>query len=252
MTQGDFYGTEQSYIMPQAGNVRIEWVGKDGSKKVLKESVQLKAGEVIDASMLSVKQLCTFLEQEMAEAYKDHVLFSVHLKATMMKVSDPIMFGHVVRVFLQPVFTKHAQAFNSVKVNPNYGLADLYDKIKRLPESTQAEIQHDIMDTFNKRPWLAMVDSAKGITNLHVPSDVIIDASMPVVVRDSGKMWNKDNELEDVKCVIPDRSYALIYQEMMSFCKQSGQFDVATMVSLLLHWMIIMTVIMATLPDLYG
>eukprot|EP01039_Chlorochromonas_danica_P004674 gene4674-5121_t len=229
MTQGDFYGTEQSYVLPQADVIRVELVDGQGATVTLKEGLKVLPGEVIDTSFLSVREFCTFLEKELEEAYKEHVLFSIHLKATMMKVSDPVIFGHAVRVFFRSVFEKHDADFKSVGVNPNYGVADLLEKIKRLPVEKQNEIQADLQEAFQHRPWLAMVDSARGITNLHVPNDVIIDASMPVVIRDSGKMWNKDGALEDVKCVIPDRSYALIYQEIMSYCKSSGQFDVSTM-----------------------
>ncbi len=231
MTKGDFYGNEQSYVMPAAGSVRIEHVNASGAVTVLKDNLKLKAGEVIDASFLSVNELRSFLAKEIDEAHKDGVLFSVHLKATMMKISDPIMFGHVVTVFFQPVFEKHAALFKELGVNPNNGFADVYDKLKKLPEgdARRTEVLKDIDETYAKRPWLAMVDSGKGITNLHVPNDVIIDASMPVVMRDSGKMWNKENALQDVKCVIPDRCYATCYQEMISFIKSNGQFNVSTM-----------------------
>ena len=157
------------------------------------------------------------------------MLFSLHMKATMMKISDPIIFGHVVRIFFEPVFAKYEQEFKSVGINPNNGFNDVLEKIKQLPAATQEAIQKDIDACYEARPWLAMVDSGRGITNLHTPSDVIVDASMPVVVRDSGKMWNKENALEDVKCVIPDRCYATMYQEIIAFCKQNGQFDVSTM-----------------------
>lgn len=229
MTQGDFYGTEQSYIAPSATTVKIEFTGKDGNKKTLKDGLKLLDGEVIDASFMSMKELRSFIEREIEDAHKENMLFSVHLKATMMKVSDPIMFGAVVTTFFKPVFEKHGETLKSLGVNPNNGLADLYEKLKKLPEEKKNEIVNDINETYNSRPWLAMVDSSKGITNLHMPNDVIIDASMPCVVRDSGKMWNKDNALEDVKCVIPDRCYATAYQEMISFVKQNGQFDVSTM-----------------------
>lgn len=229
MTKGDFYGTEQSYIAPRATTVKIELTGKDGSKKTLKEGLKLLDGEVIDASFMSLKELRSFLDREIEDANKEKMLFSVHLKATMMKVSDPIMFGAVVTTFFKPVFDKHGDALKSVGVNPNNGLADLYEKIKKLPDAQREAIVQDINETYAARPSLAMVDSAKGITNLHMPNDIIIDASMPCVVRDSGKMWNKDNALEDVKCVIPDRCYATMYQEMISFVKQHGQFDVTTM-----------------------
>ncbi len=229
MTKGDFYGSEQSHIFPRESKIKIEHVGKDGQVKVLKDFFPIQKGEVVDASFLSVRELTSFLEKEIEDAHKEHMLFSVHLKATMMKVSDPIMFGTVVRTFFKPVYEKHGDALKSIGHNPNNGLADLYERIKKLPDAQRETIVNDINEVYNHRPWLAMVDSSKGITNLHVPSDVIIDASMPCVVRDSGKMWNKDNELEDVKCVIPDRCYATAYQEVMSFCKQSGQFDVSTM-----------------------
>lgn len=229
MMQGDFYGTEQSHIMQKPGTVKIEHISSDGNTRQTLKNLTLLEGEVIDASFFSINEFKSFLEKEIAEAHRDHMLFSVHLKATMMKVSDPVIFGHVVATFFKPVFDKYAELFKSISVNTNNGLADLYEKLKKVPEATKLEVLADIEKCYAERPWLAMVDSAKGITNLHVPNDVIIDASMPVVIRDSGKMWNKDNELEDVKCVIPDRCYATIYQEVMSFCKQSGQFDVSTM-----------------------
>lgn len=229
MTKGDFYGTEQSYTFPTAGQVKIQFTGLDGSVKVLKDALKIQAGEVIDASALSIPDLRTFLAAEIKHAKETGVLFSVHLKATMMKVSDPIIFGHVVTVFFAPVFDKHAATFKEIGVNPNMGLADLYEKIKKLPDAQREEIIADINAVYAERPSLAMVDSGKGITNLHVPNDVIVDASMPVVVRDSGKMWNKENALQDVKCVIPDRCYATMYQEMMSFVRSHGQFNVSTM-----------------------
>eukprot|EP00600_Ochromonadales_sp_CCMP1393_P009101 CAMPEP_0174971356 /NCGR_PEP_ID=MMETSP0004_2-20121128/9942_1 /TAXON_ID=420556 /ORGANISM="Ochromonas sp., Strain CCMP1393" /LENGTH=751 /DNA_ID=CAMNT_0016221287 /DNA_START=91 /DNA_END=2346 /DNA_ORIENTATION=+ len=230
MSKGDFFASEQSHIMDAAGSVRIELVDKvDGSVKVLKDSVPLQAGEVIDSSFMSVKELRAFIKHEIDSAHKDGILFSLHMKATMMKISDPIIFGHVVTCFFEPVFEKYAAELHSVGVNPNNGFNDLLMKIENLPEVTKQQIHADIDACYEARPWLAMVDSSKGITNLHTPSDVIVDASMPVVVRDSGKMWNKDDELEDVKCVIPDRCYATMYQEIMSFVKQHGQFDVAIM-----------------------
>lgn len=228
MNKGDFYGSEKSVIIPAKTTARIEHVGADGKVTVLKDNLTLQEGEVLDGSFLSVKELRTFLTAEIEDAYKEHMLLSLHLKATMMKVSDPIIFGHAVTVYFKEVFEKHAETFASLKVNPNNGLGDVYEKLKLLPEVTKMEIEADIQECYKHRPWLAMVNSDKGITNLHVPSDVIVDASMPVVIRDSGKMWNKDNELEDVKCIIPDRCYATAYQEIMSFCKQYNQFDVAT------------------------
>ncbi|CAN0232521.1 unnamed protein product [Ectocarpus fasciculatus] len=229
MTAGDFYASEKSYVMPSAGTVRIEHVGADGSVKVMKNDFELQANEVIDSSFLSVRELRNYFEKEITAAKNEEILLSLHLKATMMKISDPVIFGHAVTVFFKDVFEKHAATFKSLNVNPNNGLADVYEKIKKLPETQRAEIEGDIAAVYETRPWLAMVNSAKGITNLHVPNDVIVDASMPCVVRDSGMMWNKDDKLEDTKCLIPDRCYATMYQEIMSFCKTNGQFDVATM-----------------------
>ena len=231
MTKGDFYATEKSVIIPEATTLKIELIKKDDNtnKKVLKENLKIQKNEVIDASCLHVKELKKFLTNEINDAHKEQMLFSVHLKATMMKISDPIIFGYVVTSFFQPIFDKYSNEFKELGVNQNNGFNDLLTKIQLLPEITKQEILNDIEKCYENRPYLAMVDSAKGITNLHTPSDVIVDASMPVVIRDSGKMWNKDNELEDVKCVIPDRSYALMYQEIMSYCKLHGQFDVSTM-----------------------
>lgn len=229
MKKGDFYGTEKSHIMPKAGLVKIEYIAADGTVKLMKDNLKLQEGEIIDASMMSVKELRAFFEREIEECTKDQMLLSLHLKATMMKVSDPVIFGHAVTVFFKDVFEKHANTLKELGVNPNNGFDDLLKKIKNLPEVTRQQILADIDEVYANRPWLAMVNSDKGITNLHVPSDVIVDASMPVVMRDSGKMWNKDNELEDTKCLIPDRCYATMYAEMISYCKQFGQFDVATM-----------------------
>jgi len=229
MSKGDFYGSEKSYIMPKAGSVKIEFVSKSGSVKVMKENLKLQEGEIIDASSLSIKELTDFYEREITDASKENMMVSLHLKATMMKISDPILFGHAVKVYFKDLFAKHGETFKKLGVNPNNGFNNVLEKIKGLPEVTQEEIKKDIDECYSKRPWLAMVNSRKGITNLHVPSDVIIDASMPCVVRDSGKMWNKDDELEDVKCIIPDRCYATMYQEIISYCKQNNQFDVSTM-----------------------
>lgn len=229
MTRGDFYESEQSYTMPAAGTVRIEHVAADGSVRVMKKDFKIQAGEVIDSSFLSVRELRSFYDREISAAKSENILLSLHLKATMMKVSDPVMFGHCVTVFFKDVFDKHAATFKSLGVNENNGLADALEKIQSLPAAQKAEIENDIKATYEKRPSLAMVNSAKGITNLHVPNDVIVDASMPCVVRDSGMMWNKDDKLEDTKCLIPDRCYATMYQEIMSFCKANGQFDVTTM-----------------------
>lgn len=229
MSTGDFFANESSHISDKNGTFKIVLTAKDGSEKVLKESVPVQAGEVFDSSVMHVKELTTFIKEEIQAAKKDNILFSLHMKATMMKVSDPVIFGHVVRTFFEPVFNKYKDVFQELGVNANNGFNDVLTKIKSLPQDQQDAIQADITACYAERPSLAMVDSSKGITNLHVPSDVIIDASMPVVLRDSGKMWNKDDALEDVKCVIPDRCYATMYQEIMSYCKEHGQFDVATM-----------------------
>jgi isocitrate dehydrogenase len=225
----DFYHNEKSVTMKKAGNVRFELVGKDGKVTVLKEKLALQAGEVLDGTFMSCKALRKFIGEQIEDAKKKGVLFSVHLKATMMKISDPIMFGHFVSVFFKDVFEKHAATFNELGVNPDLGLGDLYLKIKKLPEAKQAEIEADIQAVYKKRPELAMVDSDKGITNLHASNDIIIDASMPVVIRDSGGMWGTDGKLHDVKCVIPDTCYSEWYQECIDFCKKNGQFDPTTM-----------------------
>jgi isocitrate dehydrogenase len=228
MGKGDFYASEVSTTMKDDADLSIEITGADGNTQVLKESVPITAGTVVDASFMSIKELIAFYESELAEAKKDNLMVSLHLKATMMKVSDPIIFGHMVKTFYKSVFEKHGKTFESLGVNVNNGLGDIYDKIEQLPPAQRREIERDIDACYNDRPWLAMVDSHKGITNLHVPSDVIVDASMPVVIRDTG-MWNKDDELEDTKCIIPDRCYAPFYQEVISYVKSTGQFDVTTM-----------------------
>ncbi len=225
----DFYHSEKSVTMNKAGNVRIEFVGQDGSVKVLKEKLPLLEGEVLDGTFMNVRALRKFIEEQIEDAKKKDVLFSVHLKATMMKISDPIMFGHFVSVFYKDVFEKHASTFKELGVNPDLGMGDLYLKIKKLPEAKQVEIEADIQEVYKKRPALAMVDSDKGITNLHASNDIIIDASMPVVIRDSGGMWGPDGKLHDVKCVIPDTCYSEWYQVCIDFCKKNGQFDPTTM-----------------------
>jgi isocitrate dehydrogenase len=229
MTSGDFYGSEKSAIMTAKTSVKIEHVGANGQVTVLKDSVGLTPGEVIDASTMSARALTEFFEREIADAFDKQILLSLHLKATMMKISDPIMFGLCVKVFFKDAFEKNKDVFAQLKVNANNGLGDVYEKIATLPAAQKAQIEADIQACYEKRPWLAMVDSENGITNLHVPSDVIVDASMPVVVRDSGKMWNKDNKLQETKCLIPDRSYATTYDEIIKYCKQNGQFNVSTM-----------------------
>jgi isocitrate dehydrogenase len=229
MAKGDFFENEKSHLMTGAGKVRIEHVDASGTVTVKKDLFALEANEIIDSSFMCVKELNNFFEGEIESAKKDNILFSLHLKATMMKVSDPIMFGHCVSVFFKPVFEKHAKLFDEIKFNPRNGFNDLYEKLKNVPAATKQEVEADIAKCYEERPGLAMVNSAKGITNLHVPSDVIVDASMPCVVRDSGKMWNKDDALEDVKCVVPDRCYATMYEEIMNYCRSNGQFDVSTM-----------------------
>ncbi len=229
MSEGDFYGSEKSVIVDKATDVKIEFVAADGNVKVLKEKTALKDGEIIDAAVMSKKALRSFLAKEIEDAKASGVLLSLHLKATMMKVSDPVMFGHAVTVFFKDVFEKHASVFAEIGVDPSNGLGDVYAKILALPEGKRAEIEADIQEVYAKRPALAMVNSDKGITNLHVPSDVIIDASMPAAIRSSGKMWGPDGKLHDTKAIIPDRSYAGIYQEMIRFNKENGAFDVTKM-----------------------
>ena len=229
MTDGDFYHSEKSVTMKDAGNVRIEFVDQAGNVKVLKDKLALQAGEVLDGAFMSVKALRKFIGEQIEDAKAKGVLFSVHLKATMMKISDPIMFGHFVSVFYKDVFEKHAATFSELGINPDLGMGDLYEKIQKLPAAKQSEIEADIQEVYKKQPPLAMVDSDKGITNLHASNDIIIDASMPVVIRDSGGMWGPDGKLHDVKCVIPDTSYSEWYQECIDFCKKNGQFDPTTM-----------------------
>merc|ERR1719495_494050 len=227
MTEGDFYGSEQSHIMSAAGSVNIVFKDAQGGMTVLKQGVKLEQGEVIDATCMNKTKLCQFFEKEMTDCKERNLMMSLHMKATMMKISDPIIFGHCVKVYFKDVFAKYADLFAELGVNANNGLGDVYDKIKG--HAKQAEVEADIQAVYSTRPGLAMVDSSKGITNLHVPSDVIIDASMPCVVRDGGAMWNKDDKLEDVKCIIPDRSYSTMYQACLEDCRLNGQFDWTTM-----------------------
>ncbi len=229
MEKGDYYGSEKSLTMEKAVNARIEFVDKNGAVTVLKESLPLEEKEVVDAAVMNVRELRKFYEEKIEEAKQDDILLSLHLKATMMKVSDPIMFGHAVSVYFKEALEKHAQTLQEIGANVNNGLADILQKIQKLPEDKRKEIEADINAVYEKRPDLAMVDSDKGITNLHVPNNVIIDASMPVVIRDGGKMWNKKGELQDTLALIPDRSYATIYQAVIDDCKRNGQFDPATM-----------------------
>ncbi|WP_454813594.1 NADP-dependent isocitrate dehydrogenase [Paraburkholderia fungorum] len=229
MSGGDFYGSEKSALIAAAGTVKIELTTADGATRVLKEKTAVQAGEIIDASVLSKNALRSFIEAEIADAKAKGVLFSVHLKATMMKVSDPIIFGHVVSVFYKDVLTKHADALAQAGFNPNNGIGDLYARLKDLPAETREAIEADIKAQYAQRPQLAMVNSDKGITSLHVPSDVIVDASMPAMIRESGKMWGADGALHDAKAVIPDRCYAGVYQAVIEDCKKNGAFDPVTM-----------------------
>ncbi|RAN82890.1 isocitrate dehydrogenase (NADP(+)) [Bacillus sp. SRB_336] len=229
MDGGDFYGSEKSTVVGKAGHVSIEWFGKDGSHGVLKAKTALLAGEIIDAAVMSRRALASFIDTQIADAKQRGVLFSLHLKATMMKVSDPIMFGVAVGEFYKDVLTRHVDALQQIGFNPNNGIGDLYARLGSLPEAQQAAIKADLDAEYAQRPGVAMVNSDKGITNLHVPSDVIIDASMPAMIRDSGKMWNAQGELQDIVAVIPDRSYAGVYQATIEDCKAHGAFDPATM-----------------------
>ena len=215
MSTGDFYGNEKSVVMAAPDELKIQLVSADGTVKVLKDKLKVAAGEIVDGTFMSKKALRQFYAEQIEKARKEGLLLSLHLKATMMKVSDPVLFGHAVAVFFEDVFAKHAETFKQLGVNPNMGLGDLYAKIKTLPEAKRAEIEADIQAVYAKRPALAMVDSDKGITNLHVPSDVIVDASMPVVVRDSGKMWNKEGKLQETLAMVPDRCYSRMYQAMI-------------------------------------
>jgi len=229
MSEGDFYANEKSVCIDAPCAARIEFVAKDGTTKVLKESVPLKAGEVLDATFMNCKLLQSFFDREIQDAKSKGVLFSLHLKATMMKVSDPIMFGHCVKAFYKDVFARYRQTFESIGVDPNNGLGDVYKKIKSLPQATQKEIEAAIEAVYKKQPAMAMVDSDNGITNLHVPSDIIIDNSMPTAIRAGGKMWGPDGKEADFKAVIPDRCYAGVFQEVVEFCRKNGAFDPKTM-----------------------
>jgi isocitrate dehydrogenase len=229
MNADDFYGSEKSVTVNDAGSVRIEFVGDDGKTVLLKEKITLQSDEVIDACVMSRSALREFYEREMSAAKAQGVLLSLHLKATMMKISDPIMFGHAVTVYFKDVFEKHAAVISELGVNVNNGLGDLLSKIAKLPEPQRTEIEADIKTAYLNRPPLAMVNSDKGITNLHVPSDIIVDASMPAMIRDSGKMWGTDGNLHDTKAMIPDRCYAGIYQVVINDCKKHGAFDPKTM-----------------------
>ena len=229
MTGGDFYASEKSLTVNDACTARIEFVDDTGRITVLREKIGLLAGEIIDSSVMSVAALRKFYQEQIAAALKEGILLSLHLKATMMKVSDPIMFGHCVAVYFREIFEKHAGLIQELGINVNNGLGDLYTKLQVLPEAQRNEIEADIADVYRTRPKLAMVDSGRGITNLHAPNNIIVDASMPVFLRDGGKMWGPDDQLHDCIAMVPDRCYATIYQEVVEDCKQHGPFDPATM-----------------------
>ncbi len=229
MSEGDFYGSEKSLTLATDSQFKIEYRDTAGNAKTLKDFAPLQAGEVLDASVMSKKALVAFLEEQVADAKAQGVLFSLHMKATMMKVSDPIIFGHAVSVYYKAIFDKYAQDFADLGVSPNNGIGDVYSKIKKLPEDKRSAIEADLQAVYSQQPPQAMVDSDKGITNLHVPSDIIIDASMPAMLRSSGQMWGPEGTLQDTKCVIPDRCYASIYQAVFDFCKKHGAFDPTTM-----------------------
>ncbi|MGH8206922.1 MAG: NADP-dependent isocitrate dehydrogenase, partial [Steroidobacteraceae bacterium] len=229
MSNGDFYGNEQSVAVAKAGNLRIELRDRHGSSTVLKQSVAVLDDELISGTFMSCQRLCEFYEQQIEDARLQGVLLSLHLKATMMKVSDPIMFGHAVSVYYKDVFGRYASTFKQLGVDPDHGIGDVYAKIQALPSAQRTQIEADLKATYAARAPLAMVDSGKGITNLHVPSDVIIDASMPAAIRASGRMWGADGKMHDTKAMIPDRCYAGIYQAVIDDCKAHGAFDVPTM-----------------------
>ena len=229
MHQGDFYAGEKSLTLDQACDVKMELVTQSGKTVVLKPKVSLKAGEVIDSMFMSKKALVEFYEKEIEDAHKTGVMFSLHVKATMMKVSHPIVFGHCVRIFYKDAFAKHGALFDELGVNVNNGMANLYEKVDTLPPSTREEVLKDLHACHEGRPELAMVDSAKGITNFHSPNDIIVDASMPAMIRNGGKMWGADGRLKDVKAVMPESTFARIYQEIINFCKWHGNFDPRTM-----------------------
>jgi isocitrate dehydrogenase len=229
LSEGDFFGNEKSVTVPAATSVRIELVKADGSAQVLKDSTPLKAGEILDATVMRKKALVAFYEQQVARAKSEGVLLSLHLKATMMKVSDPILFGHAVRVFFKDLLAKHADTFAQLGVDLNNGFGDLVAKIQTLPAEQKSQIEADIQAAYANGPALAMVNSDKGITNLHVPSDVIVDASMPAMIRTSGQMWDTAGKQQDTLALIPDRSYAGVYQTVIDFCKKNGALDPKTM-----------------------
>ncbi|WP_394151643.1 NADP-dependent isocitrate dehydrogenase [Vibrio maritimus] len=229
MSDSDFFGSEKSVTTTSATDVKIQFTSSAGETKVLKEKVALQAGEIIDASVMNKNALVAFFEEQIEDAKKQDVLLSLHMKATMMKVSDPVIFGHAVKVYYKAVFDKHGALFNELGVDVNNGIGDVYAKIASLPAAQKSEIEADLAAVYETQPPLAMVDSDRGITNLHVPSDIIVDASMPAMLRSSGQMWGPDGKQKDTKAMIPDRSYASIYQAVIDFCKQHGAFDPTTM-----------------------
>ncbi|MGY8926740.1 MAG: NADP-dependent isocitrate dehydrogenase, partial [Flavobacteriales bacterium] len=229
MENGDFVSNEKSLTLDKASVVKIELTDTNGNISTLKDGIPILAGEIIDATVMDKNKLVAFLDAQMNDAKDKGVLFSIHMKATMMKVSDPIIFGHAVKVFFKDLFAKHEETFNQIGVNVNNGFTNLLNSIEKLPEQKKNEILTDIDNCYASRPKLAMVNSEKGISNLNVPSDVIIDASMPAMIRTSGQMWNRDGKLQDTKAVIPDNSYADLYQVVIDFCKKNGAFDPATM-----------------------
>ncbi len=228
MTGGDFYGSEQAVTVESEGTAKIEYVSRDGRETLLKDGIPMTAGEIVDCGVMNIRELRDFYADEMQKAKDEGVLISLHVKSTMMRVSDPIIFGHCVSVYYQDVFTKHAAEMDELAVNPDNGIAELYTKIQSLTDEKREEIEADIQATYSARPELMMVNSNRGITNLHVPSDVIIDATMPVLIRDGGKTWGPDNELHDTVAMIPDRSYATLYQAVVEDCQKNGAFDPAS------------------------
>ncbi|MGO1462391.1 MAG: NADP-dependent isocitrate dehydrogenase [Marinobacter sp.] len=229
MRGGDFYSNEQSITLDKATNTRIVFENKAGEQTVLKAELPLLEGEVLDGMFMSKKALCKFFEDAIEDCEKTGVMFSLHVKATMMKISHPIVFGHAVKIYYKELFDQYGDLFDEIGVNPNNGLSSVIEKIKDLPESKQEEIQEALHKTYEHRPEIAMVDSVKGVTNLHVPSDIIVDASMPAMIRNSGKMWARDGKLKDTKAIMPESTYATIYQETINFCKTHGAFDPTTM-----------------------
>ena len=229
MTEGDFYGNEKAVVMERDDKLKIEFYGSDDGNVVLKDGIEVLKDEIVDGTFMSVQALRKFFDEEIKDAKEQGILFSLHMKATMMKVSDPVIFGHCVSIYYKDVLKKHKDIIKELGVNVNNGIGDLYAKIQKLPEDKRKEIENDIEAVYQQQAGLAMVDSSKGITNLHVPSDIIVDASMPVVVRDGGKMWGADDRLHDTKAVIPDRSYATMYREIIEDCKAHGAFDRATL-----------------------